>query len=180
MEYQIREMLESDWPLVSKIYREGMETNLATFQTECPAWESWDASHLKTCRLVITAQGGVIGWAALTAVSGRCVYAGVAEVSIYVDQAHRGAGVGKALLAELILRSEQSGFWTLQSGIMQENAASVRLHESCGFRMVGYREKIGQDRFGCWRNTVLMERRSQNTLPYSSKIGAFPCACASR
>ncbi|MEA4946103.1 MAG: N-acetyltransferase family protein [Oscillospiraceae bacterium] len=160
MAYQIRPMLDSDWPAVRRIYGEGMDTNLATFQSECPTWEEWDASHLKDCRLVITEAGRVLGWAALTAVSGRCVYAGVAEVSIYIAQDHRGQGAGKALLLELIRFSEKSGFWTLQSGIMQNNAASIRLHESCGFRMVGYREKIGRDRFGTWRNTVLMEKRS--------------------
>lgn len=163
MDYQIKEMTEADWPEVSRIYREGMDTNLATFQSECPTWDEWNSSHLKDCRLVITEEGSkVVGWAALTAVSGRCVYSGVAEVSIYVAQSHRGRGVGKAFLLELIHTSERGGFWTLQSGIMQENTASIRLHESCGFRMVGYREKIGRDRFGNWRNTVLMEKRSAN------------------
>lgn len=160
MSYQIRKMAAPDWPKVSQIYQEGMDTNLATFQTDCPSWEEWNTSHLKDCRLVITDHGEVLGWAALTAVSGRCVYAGVAEVSIYIGQHFRGHGTGKALLLELFRYSEESGFWTLQSGIMQDNMASIRLHESCGFRMVGYREKIGQDRFGSWRNTVLMEKRS--------------------
>lgn len=163
MAYQIREMTEADWPEVSRIYQEGIDTNLATFQSECPTWDEWNSSHLKDCRLVITEEGSeVVGWAALTAVSGRCVYSGVAEVSIYVAQSHRGRGVGKALLLELIHISERGGFWTLQSGIMQENTASIRLHKSCGFRMVGYREKIGRDRFGNWRNNVLMEKRSAN------------------
>lgn len=163
MEYQIKEMTETDWPEVSRIYQEGMDTNLATFQSECPSWNEWNSSHLKDCRLVLTEKvGEVLAWGALTAVSGRCVYAGVAEVSVYVAQSHRGRGVGKALLLELIHCSERSGFWMLQSGIMQDNAASIRLHESCGFRMVGYREKIGRDRFGNWRNTVLMEKRSAN------------------
>lgn len=160
MAYQIRKMSESDWPEVSRIYQEGIDTNLATFQSECPGWDEWNASHLKDCRLVITEDGRILGWAALTAVSGRCVYAGVAEVSIYISQGRRGHGAGRALLPELVRCSEKSGFWTLQSGILQDNAASIRLHESCGFRMVGYREKIGRDRFGTWRNTVLMEKRS--------------------
>jgi L-amino acid N-acyltransferase YncA len=160
MAYQIREMVDADWPEVSRIYKAGIDTNLATLQAECPAWAEWDASHLKACRLVVTEKNTVAGFAALTAVSGRCVYAGVAEVSIYVAPEHRGRGVGELLLRELILRSERSGFWTLQSGILQENAASILLHKSCGFRMVGYRERIGRDRFGKWRNTVLMERRS--------------------
>ena len=175
MKMQIREMLETDWPDAGRIYQEGMDTGLATFQTECPSWAVWDASHLKACRLVATVEGQVAGWAALTAVSSRCVYAGVAEVSVYVGEAYRGAGVGKALLTELIRRSEESGFWTLQSGIMAENAASVRLHQSCGFRTVGYREKIGQDRYGCWRNTLLMERRSQNDR-FGGECGSA-CAC---
>lgn len=160
MVYQIREMLDSDWPQVSQIYREGMDTNLATFQSECPTWEEWDASHLKDCRLVIIEGGKVIGWTALTAVSGRCVYAGVAEVSIYISRDYRGRRIGKALLLEQIRLSEKKGFWTLQSGIMQDNQASICLHKSCGFRLVGYRERIGCDQFGVWRNTVLMEKHS--------------------
>jgi len=160
MAYQIRRMSEDDWLKVSRIYQQGMDTNLATFEVQCPAWKEWDALHLKDCRLVITEDDKVLGFAALTAVSGRCFYAGVAEVSIYIDRDCRGQGVGKALLPELIRCSEENGFWTLQSGIMQENTASIRLHESCGFRMVGYREKIGRDRFGIWRDTVLMEKRS--------------------
>lgn len=160
MAYQIRRMSEDDWLKVSRIYQQGMNTNLATFEVQCPAWKEWDALHLKDCRLVITEDDKVLGFAALTAVSGRCFYAGVAEVSIYIDRDCRGQGVGKALLPELIRCSEENGFWTLQSGIMQENTASIRLHESCGFRMVGYREKIGRDRFGIWRDTVLMEKRS--------------------
>jgi len=172
MAYPIKEMTEADWPEVSRIYQEGIDTNLATFQSECPTWDEWNSSHLRDCRLVIKEEDGeVLGWAALTAVSGRCVYAGVAEVSVYVAQIHRGRGRGKALLLGLIQCAEKSGFWTLQSGIMQDNAASIRLHESCGFRMVGYREKIGRDRFGNWRNTVLMEKRSAN----DSFDGACSC-----
>ena len=160
MSFEIRALREADWPDVSRIYQLGMDTNRATFQSECPSWDEWNRSHLEPCRLVITKDEKVLGWAALTAVSGRCVYAGVAEVSIYIDAAVRGKGVGKALLNALIATSESAGFWTLQSGIMENNAASIALHTSCGFRAVGYREKIGQDRFGVWRNTLLMERRS--------------------
>ncbi len=169
MDLQIREMLSSDWPAVSQIYQEGMDTNSATFQTECPAWDAWNTSHLKAGRLCAVDGGTVTGWAALSAVSSRCVYAGVAEVSIYIGKRYQGRGIGKALMLALIRLSEENGFWTLQSGIMQENAASIRLHESCGFRMVGYREMIGRDRFGKWRNTVLMERRSPSDR--------FGCAC---
>ncbi len=160
MAYQIREMNVTDWPAVSSIYQAGIDTNLATLQAECPAYKDWDATHLKPCRLVVILGTDVVGFAVLTAVSGRCVYAGVAEVSIYIAPEHRGRGAGGLLLRDLIRCSENSGFWTLQSTILQENTASIRLHESCGFRMVGYREKIGRDHTGKWRNTVLMEKRS--------------------
>lgn len=170
-------MRDSDWAEVSRIYQEGMDTNLATFQSECPSWEEWDAAHLKDCRMVITENGKVHGWAAITAVSGRCVYAGVAEVSIYIGQDCRGHGAGKTLLLELLRCSEENGFWTLQSGIMRDNAASIRLHESCGFRMVGYRDKIGRDRFGNWRDTVLMERRSEKSRFGSGCTGRKSCSC---
>ncbi|MEA5143242.1 MAG: N-acetyltransferase family protein [Oscillibacter sp.] len=179
MAYQIRKMSETDWPEVSRIYQEGMDTNLATFQSERPTWEQWDASHLKNCRLVITGNDKVFGWAALTAVSGRCVYAGVAEVSIYIGQENRSRGLGKALLLELIRCSEENGFWTLQSGIMQNNAASIRLHGSCGFRMVGYREKIGRDRYGNWRDTVLMEKRSESDCYEGAYTCGTACSCDS-
>lgn len=171
MAYRIREMSDADWPAVSSIYQAGIDTNLATLQAECPAYEDWDASHLKDCRLVVIQEDVIAGFAVLTAVSGRCVYAGVAEVSIYVAPEHRGRGAGGVLLRELIRCSENYGFWTLQSTILQENVASIRLHESCGFRMVGYRVKIGRDRFGNWRNTVLMERRS----PRDDFGGACSC-----
>jgi len=162
MKFEIRALTEADWPDVSRIYQLGMDTNRATFQTACPSWEEWNSSHLLPSRLVIAQDKQVVGWTALTAVSGRCVYAGVAEVSIYIDPAVQGQGVGTQLLNALIADSEREGFWTLQSGIMQDNEPSIRLHERCGFRMVGYRERIGKDRFDVWRNTVLMERRSSN------------------
>lgn len=160
MDRHIRKMTEAHWPEVSQIYQEGMDTNLATFQRECPSWEEWDRTHLAECRWVMEKGNHLMGWAALTPVSGRCVFSGVAEVSVYVSADSRGTGVGGALLFELIRSSEKNGFWMLQSGIMQDNIPSIRLHESCGFRMVGYRERIGRDRFGSWRNIVLMERRS--------------------
>lgn len=160
MAVQIRKMSEKDWPEVSLIYQQGIDTGLATLQPDCPSWPEWDQAHLKICRLAATEEEQVIGWAALTPVSGRCVYAGVAEVSVYIAPDRWGQGTGKALLTELVRCSEKEGFWTLQSSILQENAASTRLHERCGFRMVGYRERIGRDRNGKWRNTVLMEKRS--------------------
>ena len=161
MSFTIRLMESSDWDAVAGIYQAGMDTNLATFQTECPSYEEWDASHLKCCRLVaVDESGSVIGWAALSPVSSRCVYAGVAEISVYISSDWRSKGIGNALLDALATASEREGIWTLQSGIMADNIASIRLHEKCGYRMVGFRERIGRDRNGKWRDTVLMERRS--------------------
>ena len=160
MKVEIRPMTEADWPDVSRIYQQGMDTNRATFQVKCPAWEEWNRSHLANCRFVAVSEGCVIGWVALSGVSSRCVYAGVAELSVYIDSAAQGKGVGSALLNAQIHAAEQTGYWMLQSGIFEDNTASIRLHERCGFRLVGYRERIGKDRFGVWRNTVLMERRS--------------------
>lgn len=166
MHITVRAMSAFDWDAVGRIYQEGMDTNLATFQTECPPYEEWDASHLQSCRLVVVdAADTVLGWAALSPVSSRCVYAGVAEVSVYVAADQKGKGIGVLLLNTLAEASEKEGIWTLQSGIMSDNAASIRLHEKCGYRRVGYRERIGRDRNGVWRDTVLMERRS-------TKIGA--------
>lgn len=160
MVYPIKEMRETDWDQVKEIYQQGMDTNLATFQTECPSYEEFDQSHLEDCRFVAVDGDTIVGWTALTAVSNRCVYRGVAEVSVYVRDSYKGKQIGTQLLNHLIGKSEEYGIWTLQSGIMEDNPASIRLHEKCGFRMVGYRERIGKDRYGVWRNTVLMERRS--------------------
>ena len=156
----ITAMLPKHWPAVKAIYEAGLATGNASFQASAPTWEEWDAAHLKHSRLVGTEGQTIVGWAALTPVSGRCVYAGVAEVSVYIDTANRGKGIGKFLLNELINESEKNGLWTLQAGIFPENTASVQLHEKCGFRFIGTREKIGKmgDR---WRDTVLLERRSK-------------------
>jgi L-amino acid N-acyltransferase YncA len=156
----ITALLPEYWPAVKAIYEAGLATGNASFQTSAPSWEEWDAAHLKHSRLVALDGDTVIGWAALTPVSGRCVYAGVAEVSVYIDEGSRGQGIGKALLQALIIESENNGLWTLQAGIFPENIPSVRLHEKAGFRQVGIREKIGKmgDR---WRDTVLLERRSK-------------------
>lgn len=162
MSVAIRPMESSDWDAVAKIYQEGMDTNLATFQTDCPPYEDWNASHMKCCRLVaVDADGAVIGWAALPPVSSRCVYAGVAEISVYISSTQRGKGVGSALQDALAAASEKEGVWTLQSGIMADNTASIRLHEKAGYRVIGYREKIEYDHNGTWHDTVLMERRSK-------------------
>lgn len=155
----VRMMHERDWALVAEIYRQGIAGGNATFETEVPSWEAWDASRLSDHRLVAVSGGGVVGWAALSPVSDRCVYAGVADVSVYVAEAARGAGVGRLLLEELIAGSERDGIWTLQAGMFADNKASIRLHRTCGFRIAGRRERIGQLR-GRWRDVLLLERRS--------------------
>ncbi len=160
MELAIRGMKKEDWEAVAAIYKEGIDSGIATFQTEVPEYEEWDKSHIAACRLVAIENSSVVGWAALSKVSSRCVYSGVAEISIYIKENARGKGIGEKLLKELILESEKEGYWTLQSGIIEINYASIALHKKVGFRMVGYREKIAQDRNGVWQNTVLMERRS--------------------
>jgi phosphinothricin acetyltransferase len=157
------EMIKEHYAEVKRIYLEGISTGHATFQTTAPEWEEWNAAHLSHSRIVSTDEKGTIsGWAALTPVSGRCVYAGVAEVSVYVSERFRGKGIGSILLNELILRSEQNNIWTLQAGIFPENIPSIQLHKNCGFRIIGTREKIGQIN-GVWRDTVLLERRSKTT-----------------
>ncbi len=149
---------------MAAIFGEGIATGHATFETEPPSWEEWDRGHLKTCRVVaVEGEGGeeaVLGWAALSPVSSRCVYGGVGEVSVYVAELARGRGIGRALLEALVDESEANGLWTLQAGIFPENVASVHVHERCGFRTVGVRERVGQ-LGGRWRDTVLMERRSR-------------------
>lgn len=167
MDFVVDKMKDEDWSAVQSIYREGIATGNATFETDAPEWEDWDRNHLRDCRLAARREGQVIGWAALSPVSGRCVYAGVAEVSVYVAASARGKGVGKALLRALVEESECEGVWTLQAGIFPENVASIALHKRCGFREVGRRERLGQMRpaaksaaGGTWRDVVLMERRS--------------------
>ena len=157
-------MVPADWPAVLEIYLEGIATGHATFETQAPSWKVWDASHSPCARLVARRGETVSGWAALSPVSARKVYAGVAEVSVYVAQSDRGAGLGRQLLAALIAASEANGIWSLQASMFPENAGSVALHLRCGFREVGRRERIGRHN-GRWRDTILLERRSQ-------KIGA--------
>ena len=156
----IKEITETNFYSVSKIYKEGIETGIATFETKIPSWQSWDQSHLSIGRISAYDEDQMLGWASLSPVSSRCVYGGVAEVSVYVSQSSRGKGVGKLLLQNLINISEKNRIWTLQSGIFPENKKSIALHKKCGFRMIGYRERIGQLN-GKWHNNVLMERRSK-------------------
>ncbi len=153
---------QAHYAAIAAIYLQGIATGNATFQTSAPGWEEWDQSHLPHSRIALLVNNSIAGWAALTAVSSRCVYAGVAEVSIYVAGEHRGKGYGKLLLNELIQQSEANGIWTLQAGIFPENTGSLQLHESCGFRKIGYREKIGNMN-GTWRDNIMLERRSKTT-----------------
>jgi phosphinothricin acetyltransferase len=155
----IAAMRPDDWPAVRAIYAEGIATGDATFETEVPSWEAWDAAHLRKHRLVARRGDEIVGWAAAVPVSGRCVYAGVAEHSVYVAASARGRGVGRRLLEALIASTEQAGIWTLQTGVFPENAVSIRLHQACGFRIVGTRERIGHHQ-GRWRDVILLERRS--------------------
>jgi phosphinothricin acetyltransferase len=160
MQFVIDKMDAADWPGVRAVYLEGIATGDATFEVDAPDWTVWNDSHLSFARLVAHSGSRVIGWAALTAVSGRCVYSGVAEVSVYVSASARGNGIGHDLLHRLIEESEQHGIWTLQAGIFPENIASLSIHQRCGFREVGRRERLGK-LHGVWRDVVLLERRSE-------------------
>ncbi len=155
----IGQMSRTDWEQVRAIYLEGIATGNATFETEAPSWEAWDSSHLPFARLVARFGDRVAGWAALSPVSQRCVYGGVAEVSVYVSQTQRHSGIGRQFLEALISESERNGIWTLQAGMFPENVGSLALHRRSGFREVGRRERIGKLN-GVWRDTILLERRS--------------------
>lgn len=157
--FTIDTMVHADWPEVSRIYLEGIATGHATFESEAPSWEKWNDAHLPYARLVARAGSAIKGWAALSPVSSRCVYAGVAETSVYVGNDSRGQGIGRALLEALIRAAESNGLWTLQAGMFPENSGSIALHKALGFREVGRRERIGRMN-GVWRDTILMERRS--------------------
>jgi L-amino acid N-acyltransferase YncA len=160
MNASIRIFEEKDWTSVSEIYAQGIATGIATFETKVPSYDVWNEKFIKTCRLVAVDGNQVVGFAVLSQVSKREVYKGVAEVTIYITESQRGKGIGKQLLDELVIESENEGFWTLQAGIFSLNEASIELHKKCGFRIVGLREKIGK-RNSIWHDNVLMERRSK-------------------
>jgi L-amino acid N-acyltransferase YncA len=147
------------WPEVARVYAEGIETGNATFETEVPGWDDWDAAHLPEHRFVALRTGSLVGWVATRAVSERCAYAGVVEHSVYVAACARGRGIGAMLLERLISSTEAAGIWTIQTGIFPENEASLRLHERVGFRLVGRRERVGK-LDGVWRDVLMVERRS--------------------
>jgi phosphinothricin acetyltransferase len=153
-------MRADDWPAVQAIYEQGIATRQATFETAAPPWETWDTGHLAAPRLVAEGGGAVVGWAALSPVSCRPCYAGVAEGSVYVAEHARGRGLGRALLERLCADADAAGVWTIQTSIFPENLASLELHKRCGFRVVGRREQIAQ-LDGVWRDTVLLERRAR-------------------
>lgn len=156
----IREMTEADWDRVSSIYMQAIDEGTSTFERECPSYSKWDESHKKDCRLVAVVDGIVAGWCALSPTSSREAYSGVVEVSIYVDQGYRNRGIGTRLLKELCEMSKERGYWCLYACIFSINSASIELHKKCGFREIGYREKIARDRFGAWQDTTLMEFRN--------------------
>ncbi|MEM0931338.1 MAG: N-acetyltransferase family protein [Bacteroidota bacterium] len=152
-------MKTSDWEKVAQIYGEGIRTGYTTFERQVPTYKALDEAHVKSCRLIAEDDGRLLGWAALSPVSGRCVYGGVGEVSVYVAAKSRGKNIGKVLLEKLIAESENNGFWTIQSGIFPENRASIALHEKAGFRFIGKRERIGKIH-GVWKDNLLFEKRS--------------------
>jgi len=160
IDIKIESMIADSWIDVARIYEEGIATKNATFEQQTPDWDSWNKSHRKDCRLVALVDNKVVGWAALSNVSGRCVYSGVAEVSVYVDSGYRGKGIGDRLLNALIKESELCGVWTLQAGIFPENISSIRLHHKHGFRTIGIRERLGKMDHK-WRDVALLERRSK-------------------
>ena len=157
----VRPMESADWVAVREIYAAGIATGNATFETEAPEWESWDSSHIPNLRFVATEGNKVVAWAAASPVSDRCCYSGVVENSVYVAPGHQGKGVGNQVLAALVEAAERAGIWTIQTGIFPENTASVALHERCGFRIVGRRERLGQ-LHGVWRDVLLLERRCRD------------------
>lgn len=155
----IREMAENDWSRIAEIYSQGIESGIATFNTECPSFAQWDESHKKECRFVAEENGSVIGWIAVSPISGRCVYKGAVEMSVYIAHDYKEKGIGTQLVKTLLEEAPGAGFWSIYSAIISINKASIALHKKCGFREIGYRERIAKDRFGEWQNTTLMEYR---------------------
>lgn len=161
MNFKIEKMKKDQWNRIEDIYSRGLNTGKASFMHKPPTWEQWDETHLHCCRLIIKNNENILGWTALSPISSRECYSGVAEVSIYIDENSRKAGLGKKLLNALIQESEREGIWTLQSKILDENTQSLSLHIKCGFRIIGIREKMGRTISGEWKNVYLVERRSK-------------------
>jgi phosphinothricin acetyltransferase len=157
----IERMQDSDWPEVSRIYTQAIEIGLSSVLDKCPDFDYWDAKHFKDLRFVMRDENKVLGWCALMPYSDRCAYHGVAEFSVYIDTDHHGKGIGKALLSHAIAKSEEAGIWTVFSKTFATNTASIKLQESCGFRLVGIHEKLGYNRFGVYQDIAILERRSK-------------------
>jgi L-amino acid N-acyltransferase YncA len=155
----LEELRPEHWQEVVRIYADGITTGNATFETDVPSWEQWDRAHMAEHRFVALRDGALVGWVAVSPVSDRCVYGGVVENSVYVDEQVRGQGVGRLLLKRLIASTEEAGIWTIQTGIFPENETSIRLHERVGFEVVGRRKRLGK-LHGVWRDVLLLERRS--------------------
>ncbi len=160
----IRTMQPTDWPRVAEIYTQAILSGHSTFTDTCPAWQDWDATYCADCRFVFEHQGKVVGWVAVHPVTSRPAYRGLVEVSIYIDEAYRGRGIGTQLLLHLCTESEHAGYWCLYASVFAVNDASLALHKKCGFRVIGYREKPAKDRFGHWQDAVLFERRSKKLV----------------
>lgn len=158
----IREMNVKDWAQVEKIYLQGIEKGVATFNTKSPSYEEWNNEHIDRCRFVYVDGEKVVGWAALSPISSRCVFKGCVEMSVYIDNEYQGRGIGTKLVEQMLFEAKKQGYWSIQTTVMSINLASVALNKKCGFREIGYREKIAKDRFGNWQNVTLFELRLES------------------
>lgn len=158
----IRTMNEKDWKRIEEIYLQGIEKGIATFNTKCPSYEEWNNSHIDSCRFVYVDGEKIVGWIAISPTSSRCVYKGSVEMSVYIDKDYQGRGIGTELVKKLLQEAEKQGYWSILSTVISINTASIALHKKCGFREIGYREKIAKDRFGNWQNTTLFELRLES------------------
>ena len=176
----IREMTVNDWERVAEIYLQGIEKGTVTFNTECPSFKEWDSGHIKNCRFVYVEGEKVVGWVAISPSSSRCVYKGCVEMSIYIDYDYQGRGIGKKLIEKLLCEAKKQGYWSIYSAVISINEASVALHKKCGFREIGYRERIAKDRFGNWQNTTLFELRLESKVEKSANYfkNGFNCSQA--
>lgn len=176
----VREMNEKDWKRVEEIYLQGIERGTATFNTKCPSYEEWDKAHIDNCRFVYADEGKVVGWVAISPTSSRCAYKGCVEMSVYIDSNYQGRGIGTKLVGQLLQEAEKLGYWSVMSTVISINTASIALHRKCGFREIGYRERIAKDRFGNWQNTTLFEFRLESKAEKSVNYfkNGFNCSQA--
>jgi len=174
----IREMKEKDWKRVEEIYLQGIEKGTATFNTKCPTYEEWDKGHIDSCRFVFVDEGKVVGWVAISPTSSRCVYSGCVEMSVYIDSDYQGRGIGTKLVRQLLKEARKQGYWSILSTVISINEASMALHKKCGFREIGYREKIAKDKYGNWQNTTLFEFRLESKVEKSANYFANGFNCS--